>query len=292
MSAETTAGTDRLVAVPDPWLRHRPNDRRFWIGVACVAILHVVALFGAGHANPRIMGEKDGDKDALAVDIVSAEDLARATAPQPVTPPVQPVQPQAAQPQPPSPPETPLPAEQPPTPAVEQPPPQPPQKKVADIPPDKEAPDLFSLPDPTTPGARPAPPREPHKAQPHKPPAPQARLSPPLVLPDPSTFPSGRAAAATRPPGITRTGENDEFGRGVIRALRQTMPSPNGLTGRVTIRLLLSENGNLAEVRLLSGADPILNQSVVFASKQSSFPLPPKGATVADRTFLVTYIYR
>ena len=41
-----------------------------------------------------------------------------------------------------------------------------------------------------------------------------------------------------------------------------------------------------------SSGDPILDQNVVFAARQSSFPIPPAGATLADRTFLVTYIYR
>jgi periplasmic protein TonB len=70
------------------------------------------------------------------------------------------------------------------------------------------------------------------------------------------------------------------------------MPSPDGTLGRVTVRFLLNDRGNLAEVKLVRGAaDPILTQSVVFAVKQSSFPLPPVGATVSDRTFLVTYVY-
>ena len=35
------------------------------------------------------------------------------------------------------------------------------------------------------------------------------------------------------PPGITRSGENDNFGRGVIRALKKTMPPATGTKGRV-----------------------------------------------------------
>jgi hypothetical protein len=35
-----------------------------------------------------------------------------------------------------------------------------------------------------------------------------------------------------------------------------------------------------------------MDQNVVFAAKQASFPIPPAGATTADRTFLVTYVYR
>ena len=112
-----------------------------------------------------------------------------------------------------------------------------------------------------------------------------------LSLPDSALAPAGRSAAFARPPNITRSGENDEFGRGVIRALRRTMPSSERL-GQVTIRLFLSETGNLLEARLIrSGGDPIMDQNVVFAAKQSSFPIPPNGATVADRTFLVTYVY-
>lgn len=71
------------------------------------------------------------------------------------------------------------------------------------------------------------------------------------------------------------------------------MPSPSGKLGRVTIRLFVSEYGNLADVRVVSSAgDPILDQNVVFAAKQSNFPIPPAGSTLGDRTFLVTYIYR
>ena len=69
------------------------------------------------------------------------------------------------------------------------------------------------------------------------------------------------------------------------------MPASN-VRGRVTVRFLLSDNGNLVEVRLVNSAgDPVLDQNVVFAVKQSSFPFPPSGATVIDRTFLITYVY-
>ena len=46
------------------------------------------------------------------------------------------------------------------------------------------------------------------------------------------------------------------------------------------------------EVKLLGGAkDPMLSQSVVFAARQTSYPIPPTGSNTADRTFMVTYIY-
>jgi TonB family protein len=118
------------------------------------------------------------------------------------------------------------------------------------------------------------------------------KLSLQLDLPPNFVAPSGLSTAAVRPPDITRSGENDEFGRRVIRALRQTMPPARGEVGRVTVRLLLSATGDLSELQLVRPAtDPALTQSVVFAVRQSSFPIPPTGSTRSDRTFLVTYIY-
>jgi TonB family protein len=160
----------------------------------------------------------------------------------------------------------------------------------------KEMPELLAVPEP----GRPPPKAAESKPQPEqRQPQPQhkhqqkqtASLNPsPKTSQDDLVFDG--SASFSRPAGITRSGENDDFGRGVIRALRQTMPPPRGSRGRVTIRFLLSETGSLVEVRVVAtNADPGLTQSVVFASKQSSFPIPPKGATIADRTFLVTYIY-
>jgi len=103
----------------------------------------------------------------------------------------------------------------------------------------------------------------------------------------------GGSSGATRPPGITRSGENDKFGRDVIRSLRKTMPPPTGIKGRVTIRIFLDEQGNISKAELVqSGGNPELDRSVLFSAQQATFPYPPNGATVADRTFRVTYVYR
>jgi TonB family protein len=108
-----------------------------------------------------------------------------------------------------------------------------------------------------------------------------------------TTGAQGRSSGATRPPGITRSGENDKFGRDVIRSLRKMMPPPRGIKGRVTIRIFLDGQGNIAKAELVqSGGNRELDQSVLFSAQQATFPYPPKGATVADRTFRVTYIYR
>ena len=104
----------------------------------------------------------------------------------------------------------------------------------------------------------------------------------------------GRSSSAVgRPPGITRSGANDEFGRGVIRALKKTMPPATGTKGRVTIKLILDERGNISSLKMLQPAgNRDMDDGVMFSAQQASFPFPPKGATVADRTFLITYVYK
>lgn len=117
-----------------------------------------------------------------------------------------------------------------------------------------------------------------------------------LDLSQPKLFalPSGGGGAGVqRPPGITRSGENDDFARGVIRALQQTMPQLSDTLGRVTVRIILDKNGSLVSTDVVVPSKVSgLDQSVVFATRQSSFPLPPINANSADLTFFVTYIYR
>ncbi|MBO0766766.1 MAG: energy transducer TonB [Hyphomicrobiaceae bacterium] len=117
-----------------------------------------------------------------------------------------------------------------------------------------------------------------------------AKASPPLQLSLPDSALS-LDVDFSRPAGITRSGENDEFGRAVLQALRKTMPDMNEQR-RVTVRFVLSQDGNLLEVRLVRpSGNPRLDQAVMFAVQQSSFPFPPANAAPVDRTFTVTYIY-
>lgn len=270
------------------------RENRFWYGLALAAALHAALIFTITKSSPRQMGERSGRPDGISVVLVDEADLnskntfredgsaaspAMTTAP--ATPPTPPAPPRKSEP--PAPKEATAPIAQPAPPA-----PRPlEERKIA---PD----DLDQVPrdrPPTpAPGAVQSEPRTAAKHPPKHEPAPK----PPQVqaIPDIPVAPGGRAAAVMRPPGATRSGENDDFGRGVIRALRQTMPSPAGQLGRVTVKLLLSSSGNLVEVQLVRGAGISgLDQSVVFAVRQSSFPIPPAGSTLVDRTFLVTYIY-
>jgi periplasmic protein TonB len=261
----------------------RAQERRFWIGVACAALVHAALLIGAmSSSSERRLGEPDASPEGIAVELVDAADLeSRSTvaADNPpastgsLAPPPQKPSPEPARPQ------------EEATPSAE------PEAQHAPPPAPKNPDAIEKAPEHPTP--------EPHKKETSKAASTtkSAALQRPhdpleLSLPDAALAPAGRSAAFARPPNITRSGENDEFGRGVIRALRRTMPGSDRL-GQVTIRLFLSETGNLLEARLIrSGGDPIMDQNVVFAAKQASFPIPPNGATVADRTFLVTYVYR
>lgn len=115
-------------------------------------------------------------------------------------------------------------------------------------------------------------------------------LTPPAVFQAPV---GGGGAGLQRPAGITRSGENDDFARGVIRALQTTMPQLRNTFGRVTVRIDLDMKGNLVRTTVLKPSNiGGLDQSVVFATKQSSFPFPPHNAVPADLVFFVTYIYR
>lgn len=318
----TTAGFAR-------WSGSSKRERNFWIALACAAVLHASLFVGAIASKPKRLGDLSGADNAISVSLVTEADLeSRATVaeePQPPPgPPPQPAQqPQPEKPPPPKPeakqePQPPQPQPEPLKPEEQEtksePAPQPDDAKPADKPEQKvakeedpkaidDAPDLLSLqtenpenmkseakpkPKPKTETAKSA-----AKSAPKKPQKKVASLdlSTPKNLMQPS-FGGGRSAGLQRPPGITRSGLNDAFARGVIRALQQTMPQLTDVNGRVTIRILLSESGNVVEVRLLAGAkNSTLNQDVVFAAQQTSYPIPPSGSNLADRTFMVTYIY-
>ena len=284
------------------------QEREFWAALACAALLHATLFIGITGFSPRVIGDAKGDPEAISVSLISEADyLSKTTAPTPAdSPPAAPVN----APPPPPPEMKPAVPEPAPEPAVETTPPIPPEVVKQEVAKpetekekiEKEVPDLLSLEGPGPP-AKTKPPaekqpavKEPAAKEPtaKKPPQKLSKLD--LSVPPPSfNAPSGaggRSASFERPPGVTRSGLNDDFARKVIGALQATMPQLRDTLGRVTVRILLTENGNVLEVQLVNGApDPSLNQSVVFAAKQTSYPIPPTGSTVADRTFKVTYVY-
>ncbi len=257
----------------------------FLIGLIGAVAVHAALILGLIGSPSRYIGDPEGSSRVINVELIdeaefqnSAPSTSRpdnppsaatvAPPPQPETPRAQPEEPRA-QPEEPSASEPDLPqksAEQPPleTEKPKTPSPQdtPEKRKVTEIDPNYEL----------------------------KPPAPLDLRVPFYAT---TTGAQRSSSGATRPPGITRSGENDKFGRDVIRSLRKMMPPPRGIKGRVTIRIFLDGQGNIAKAELVqSGGNRELDQSVLFSAQQATFPYPPKGATVADRTFRVTYIYR
>jgi periplasmic protein TonB len=302
-SKAQTQGRAPAVAYRSLALR-RADQRRFYVLLACAALVHASLIAGFVRSAPRTMGEQSGQPDGISVMIVDAADLeSKSTVPLDSAPPgmtssVAPPSSTRPQSEPPPPSEAPEPSKSKPEPKAEpKTEPKPKEAAVRAIEQEKPSslPALEPVPKEDTAKESATPPAPAPQPAPKTKPKTQAKAQDPLQLsmPDFALPSGGLGAAVSRPPGITRSGENDDFARGVIRALRQTMPPPRGMFGRVTVRLLLNENGNLVEVALLKGADdPILTQSVVFAVRQASFPFPPAGANLADRTFMVTYVYR
>jgi len=285
------------------------NDRTFWIGFAGAAMLHVALIFGASSSTPRQLGEKDGLQDAINVDFVEPSALADNAGPHEGEASAEPSSNSALQ--------VPRPAADTDAWQTSSTPDKPKEPSTVEEKPQQQA--MLTRPDPEAQQeqteAQKETPKETHKelqkesqketqkaqketqkpATPKSPATKDKHASAPLDLSLPSNLfnaPVGGGSAVTRPAGITRSGENDDFGRDVIRALRKTMPAEN-TTGRVTVRFALTPNGDLVDLQMVKGSgNPYLDQAVVFAVRQSVFPFPPKGSTAVDRVFMVTYIYQ
>ena len=304
-SIDAFGATSRAPAPPPPL---------FWAALVCAALLHAAFLVGFGRSAPRHLGDPGGSADAIDVELVDEADLrARTTTPNPAAAAPgapAPVAPPAAPPKPPPQPapeaqQAPPPEKAPPEPETAKAPETAPAEKKeqkADVPvletetPQEAQPDT-STPEAIIAEARKAEAKRKSAAKPAPKPAPkppnQLDLTMPFDMTMAGTTGGDGSSSATRPPGITRSGENDRFGRDVIRALKKMMPPARGMHGRVIIRLFLNERGNVANIVLVqSGGNRNLDHDVVFSAYQASFPFPPKNATLADRTFLVTYIYR
>jgi hypothetical protein len=131
------------------------------------------------------------------------------------------------------------------------------------------------------------PPQRTEKAKPQRDRTAMLDLSPPTAF-------SGRGGGMgqQRPPGITRSGENDAFARGVINALQKTMPQLSNTFGRTTVRITFDMEGRLVSTEVVVPSNvPNLDRYVVFATKQTSYPFPPRNAKPVDLVFLITYIY-
>jgi len=292
------------LSVPDtqvPREATATQDRRFYVGLALATVVHSLIFAGFYGAEPRVIGDPRGSTEAISVNFVTDAELRGLSA-----------VPETAKgpPAPPAPPPTPPPPAPAETAAAT--PPTPPIPPVAQPP--EPAPAATAAPEPETsvpdtalslkPPEQREPPIEPKPADPPKAeapsPVPQTKqqpsrsarldLSPPAVFSAPS---GGGGAGVERPPGITRSGENDAFARGVVSALRRTMPQLIETRGRVTVRITLDMDGSLVSTQVVRASNIAgLDRSVVFATRQTSYPFPPRNARDADLVFLITYIYQ
>ena len=305
-------------------------DRQFNIALVVATVAHLLFFTSFISAGVRQLGDPGGSKDGISVDIVSEADLQRIAsvadraAGAPVPPPTPPPQKQAAaappEPQPPQPkppePQAQPKAEPPPhqtaaLPPEPTPPPRPQEQPKAAAPdqpallPEPAIEKLLKIPshvalphslDPPKP-QEPTKPAKPSKSEDTARPSPRQRLrTSSLDLSLPPSFlaaPFGGAGVGVgRPAGVTRSGENDGFARGVIAALQRSMPQLRETRGRVTVRIKLDKDGSLVGTEVIIPSNVAgLDQSVVFSTRQASFPFPPRNATAADLIFLVTYIY-
>jgi protein TonB len=296
-----TPAAARSSPKPAGAVRKPQQELAFWVAFACAAVAHAGLIAGFVRSLPqRQMGETGGMPEGVSVAMVDPADLpsqnafaekGRPSLPVTQVPPAPPSSPPAPPVQEQSPESTPREKEQQTAEPVS-------PDKPARQGKDSKAPDtvpwpidLKALEQGFSPNRSGKPrdaagPRQTDK-QPEQQQTAGAGLQ--LTLPDKAV---SLDDAFSRPAGITRSGENDEFGRAVIRALRKTMPDMGATRGRVPVRLVISQDGNLAEVRLArSSGNPLLDRAVVFAVQQTSFPFPPPNAPPVDRTFLVTYIY-
>jgi periplasmic protein TonB len=332
MAENATQTIDDLkVAIEERWASMSgKRDRAFLAGLGCALLLHSLFLIGVLRtAVPAVIGAENGSEETIDVSMITDAEFKAKFAQEATNAPAGPAAPPTPPPAQPQPEQTETkPAEPTPpieTAAIEPPPPTPepepvkePEAKPQDVaepkpepksePPPAELapslaedlPDLLTLqstpqkktetkPEATKPKPKPAE-AKPTQAQPPR----QKQAA--LDLAPPSTFRGGGGfggeAGVQRPPGTTRAGWNDSFFRAVIAALRSTMPQLRNTHGRVTVRIMLNENGNIKSTDVVRPSQVSgLDQSVVFATKQTNFPLPPLAANEADRTFLITYIY-
>ena len=209
MGADTIArAAKRLPMVP----RRRPaalraESRKFWIGVTCAAVLHAALILGIARSSDRRIGEPEGSSTGISVELVDAADLLSKSRRSPPRTHRRPAGQHCRR----------HPACRGALAAA--------RCRAANR---RRSPNragkakLALAADPTEEREHSAGKTQTKRVAGAKP----RRCNSTCLN---AVYAPGRSAAATRPPGVTRSGENDEFGRGVIRALRETMPAPRGM---------------------------------------------------------------
>lgn len=283
-------------------------DRTFWTALAVCALLHAGLFITAAKSVPRDIriGDANGADDAINVSLVSEGEIRSMTEVTPEPPPaglaLKPTEaPEVPKPEEPKPKEEKPEKAKPETakPDAEEPAPDAIRPSLADdaantphvleIPEEARAPEKKAAP------AKPKPKPE-QQAKPQPKAEPQQKIAKLDLTPPPNAFTgaggAGKSAGFERPPGITQSGANDQFARDVIHELKRTMPSLGEIYGRVTVRIILQPNGNVADVQVIRPSGrPGIDPYVVFAAQHAAYPFPPPNSKDVDRVFVVTYIY-
>ena len=224
-------------------------------------------LISALKVRPGDLGASDGEKDAVAVEVLNAavfdERYPALIADKPGPPPVSPAA-----------------ATKPAAPATP-PAPQPAAGSAAAVPP--AAPEAFeALTLPLRTGTTP-PPLDLAVSKSYLAALPKQR---PMTA---AEFVARQLSGSAR----QRIGEIDEYERMIARELEQSKPVSNGVTGQLVVAFAVSQRGELQDLHMLrsSGKAP-LDRLVLASLTGLRFKPPPAGAELRDRSFEITYDYK
>ncbi len=180
-----------------------------------------------------------------------------------------------------------------------------PAVQSASTPPRSEALQIEPDHDPVTPQTQAAPRPEPSQSPPHPDPEPEPKPAPAASDPAPtaaSAAQSGgaaaRAAAAsdtTRAAAVPTPGAIRAFARSVAEALARSRPKALTVQARGTVRVAfaVADGGGLDFVRVArSSGHTVLDDTAIGAVRRTSFPVPPAGLDLVQRTYEVPYHFR
>lgn len=138
------------------------------------------------------------------------------------------------------------------------------------------------------PEAQPIPPRPPSPPRPPPQPAAEHRAPPPQP-PQAKASPS-RAPSA---PALARSGEVSQFAKEVVAALAKAKPSAPGITGKVTVTVVVAFGGGVRTARVTgSSGREDLDKLALDAAKKAKLPAPPPDVTTDDLFYDVEYDFK
>lgn len=100
------------------------------------------------------------------------------------------------------------------------------------------------------------------------------------------------ALVSVSTPGAARLGEASPYVREVIRTLKNHMPRPTGMKGKVLLQLAIGAGGAIEAIRIVhSSGRPDLDRFVIERVARTRLAAPPATATVRERVFQISYEY-